>query len=433
MDFGPKFSNSVKALCRNPIREISVKCRDIGGITLAGGRPPQSTFPISGLTVRSDDGEEIAAMNLGDDELNYGPVCSVGYPPLAKWAEDFLKRHHNPPNEHWTTIISPGNTDGINKIMWLLTNPGDVILTEEYAYTGLMMIARPNGREVKGCRMDSEGIIPEALEEAFHELSRAGKAPNLLYVVPVGHNPTGVVYSTARKQQLYEVCSRLNLVILEDDPYYYVQLASRDPNQCPGLKVNTPSFLSFDRDGRVVRLDSFSKTVAPALRLGYIALHRQLAAKLTILNEISTWSLSGPGQVMLLGMLITWGEEGLDKQMRRVQATYTEGRDNLLEAIQKHLGSRVTYAPPTAGMFVWLKANGIEDAAPLVDVLFQHKVAMVPGSAFSPEGKPSAYMRCSFTQCTPTVADTAIERVARAIENHLETVKTADPANAKEN
>jgi len=322
-------------------------------------------------------------------------------------------------------MITSGNTDTVNKLVWLLSNNGDIILTEEYTYPGMMMIARPQGRGIVGVKMDSEGIIVESLEQTHAELVKQGKKPTLLYVIPVGHNPTGIIYSTQRKQQLYELACKLDLIIIEDDPYYYVQLTSSDASKCIGLGIETPTFLSLDTQGRVVRLDSFSKIIAPAFRLGFVTLHKQLALKLNVLAEITTLAMSGVGQSVLLGLLRSWGDSGLDKQLREVQATYTQMRNNLVEALNLHAQGLVEFSVPEAGMFVWLKVKNVEDTNPLVEALFEQKVALVPGSAFAPGGKGCEYMRCSFTQCTDETANIAVTRVAAAIRQHLQ--QTAKP------
>eukprot|EP00301_Raphidiophrys_heterophryoidea_P003227 c11465_g1_i2.p1 GENE.c11465_g1_i2~~c11465_g1_i2.p1 ORF type:complete len:443 (-),score=106.08 c11465_g1_i2:120-1448(-) len=420
VDFSIKLCEGTQVLSRNPIRELATKCRETGGISLSGGRPPKSTFPIGGLRVVGAEGEDICSIDLDDDALNYGPVMSSGYSPLVKWVTNFIKNQHNPPNTNWSCMVTSGNTDTVNKMVWLLSNSGDVVLTEEFSYPGAMMIARPQGREVVGVKMDDQGILPSALEHTCTELRRQGKKATILYLVTVGQNPTGIIYTPERLQQVYDMACKLDLIIVEDDPYYFVQLKSSDPEKCPGLKVNTATFLSVDTQGRVVRLDSFSKIIAPAFRLGFVTLHKDLATKLNVLNEITTLALSGIGQAVLVGMLTSWGDEGLDKQLRKVQATYTEMRDNLVRAFRVHANDLVEFAAPEAGMFIWIRVKNVQNTTPLVDYLFEQKVAIVPGSAFTPEGRGCEYMRCSFTQCTADMAEEAVIRIVAAIQHYLQ-------------
>lgn len=193
--------------------------------------------------------------------------------------------------------------------------------------------------------IDHEGIIPSDLDKVLSEWdvqARGCKKPSLLYTVPVGQNPTGSVITTSRRKAVYGVCVKHDVIIAEDDPYYILQFAnhmrsksssSRDRTATAITEENrhflqslSPSYLTFDYQGRVIRLDTFSKTVAPGSRLGWITSNARFSERLLRASEVSTQQPSGFSQVIICKILETWKMDGWVRWLRGLRNQYEERR-----------------------------------------------------------------------------------------------------------
>lgn len=268
--------------------------------------------------------------------LQYG--TADGYPPLLSFVRQFTREHLHPDVPYRggpDVILTVGSTDGFAKTLELFVDPwsegkGDdirdrpALVCERFAYGNALAQAQPKGVQVVPIEADSEGMCadgPGGLEDVLANWDGAkGRRPHLMYTVTMGHNPTGIVLSVERRKALYAVCSKYDVIIAEDDPYWYMQFPSaakeealsRDQPQpreaastysrstgYPFLDSLVPSFLSFDVDGRVVRLDTFSKTVAPGCRLGWITAQPALIERFLRITETSTQQPSGFVQSMI--------------------------------------------------------------------------------------------------------------------------------------
>mmetsp|Transcript_82414 Transcript_82414/g.229627 ORF Transcript_82414/g.229627 Transcript_82414/m.229627 type:complete len:528 (+) Transcript_82414:76-1659(+) len=410
------FGRFPRGLARNPIRSLATKLlKSPGCIPMAGGRPLESLFP------------QICGEPPDNELMNYGPNLAVGAPKLRAWAKDFVEKHHAPPCG-WDTldvIMMPGATNSIAMTVLLCTDVDDSILCDEFTYTGLVAVMNPLGRRAVGVKMDESGMIPAQLREVVAGLAAKHRAPRLLYMVPTGQNPTGLTMPEGRRREILEVARELQLMIIEDDPYYHLALGPEDATDAegmPGMESKTavpPSFLALDTDGRVCRLDSGSKTFAPGFRLSWLTAPRAMTGHLAVMGEVLTWSLSGFAQQALMRCVEDLGAEGLHKHMQRLQWVYRQKRDLCVEAFGKHLHGLATWKLPTDGMFLWVEVLGLHDACRLAEPLVDRGVAMVPGSAFlaEPYSTPCSKFRVSFTQLTKDSADEAGRRLAEALRD----------------
>ena len=264
----------------------------------------------------------------------------------------------------------------------MFTEPGDYMLTEEYVYPSALEAAVPMGVRPVGVRMDAEGILPSHMDEilsSWDPSTRNGAArPRVLYTIPSGQNPTGATQSLQRRRELYAVAQKHDVFILEDDPYYFLQmdpykssngeatatatLASKDVSPHDAfLAALVPSFLSIDTDGRVLRMDSFSKVLFPGSRCGWVTGSAQIVERVVRHIECSTQMAAGLSQLTLYKLLDeTWGHEGFLSWLMHLREQYTSRRNAMLAACEKHLPKEVaSWVPPAAGMFV--SHNGWDD------------------------------------------------------------------------
>jgi aromatic amino acid aminotransferase I len=242
----------------------------------------------------------------------------------------------------------------------MFTERGDHIIVEEYTYPAVMETGRPLGVRFTDVKIDEQGAIPESLDELLESWDEvhAGKRPRIIYLVPTGQNPTGATASPDRRRDIYRVAQKWDLYILEDDPYYFFQYeepwhAGKTTKPVELAKTLLPSYLSMDTDGRVFRMDSLSKIIAPGLRMGWITVSEQVAERFVRVQETSVQNPSGLSQFAMFKLLQHWSHEGFTQWILRLQSTYLSKRDVLKTLIDTHLPSSViSYDQPRAGFFV---------------------------------------------------------------------------------
>jgi len=302
--------------------------------------------------------------------LNYSQ--STGSPQLLRFVTEHVEIVHCPPYSDWQCILTSGNTSAWDTALRILVEKGDYILTEEYTFSSALETAFPLGVRAVGVKMDTQGCLPESLDEIltdWDESARGARKPRILYVVPTGQNPTGATQGLERRLELYRVAQKHDLFIVEDDPYYFLQIEPYTPPDEPSiplpsshdefLKVLVPSFLSIDVDGRVLRLDSFSKVISPGSRAGWIVASEQIVDRFIRLFECSTQNPSGISQIVLFKLLDEqWGHPGYLDWLIHLRMHYTERRNAMVRACEKFLPPAVaSWAPPSAGMFHWIQVD----------------------------------------------------------------------------
>ena len=280
---------------------------------------------------------------------------------------------HQPPYADWQCIINPGSTAAIDVALRMFTERGDAILTEEYAFCSTVESAAPMGVQSIGIKMDAEGLIPSEMDNILNSWDPSARGgspkPKLLYTVPSGQNPTGATQGLQRRRDIYAVCQKHDIYILEDEPYFFLQMAPYEGVDSPlppppashaeFLSSLVPSLLSMDVDGRVMRFDSFSKIIAPGVRTAWVTASEQIVERFTRHHELSTQNPSGISQIILYKLLDeTWGHAGFLDWLIDLRMQYTKRRNVLLDACEKCLPKSVaTWDPPMAGMFHWMTVH----------------------------------------------------------------------------
>ncbi|KAK5694653.1 hypothetical protein LTR97_009243 [Elasticomyces elasticus] len=318
--------------------------------------------PQSAITVphTSDQKNPIKKIDLST-ALQYG--TAQGYPPLYYFIRQFTQQHLHPNCPYKggpEVILTNGNTDGFSKVLQALTNEWseekdwlrdrEGLLVEEFCYMNAIGAARPRGLNIvpvgiddEGMRAEGKGGLRDVLE---HWDTKKGKRPHLMYTVTMGQNPTSGVLSLQRRRELYSLCSEYDIIIVEDDPYWYLQFPtatsinttteSHPSNQSFSPDVQmfanaeprpahwkssgyafldslVPSSINIDTEGRVIRLDTFSKTVAPGCRLGWISAQPNLVERILRISETSTQQPSGFVQSLIAELVLGPDHEGLQK------------------------------------------------------------------------------------------------------------------------
>nr|KAF6478873.1 aminoadipate aminotransferase [Molossus molossus] len=392
-------------------------------ISLATGSPNPNMFPFKTAVITIENGKTIQFdEDIMKRALQYSQ--SAGIPELLSWLKQLQVKLHNPPTLHYPPsqgqmdiCVTTGSQEGLCKVFEMLINRGDNILLNEPVYSGTLEALHPLGCNMINVSSDEYGMIPDALKEILSrwkpEDSKNPKknTPKFLYTVPSGNNPAGTSLTSDRKKEIYELARKYDFLIIEDDPYYFLQFN----------KPWAPTFLSMDTDGRVIRADSFSKILSSGLRIGFITGPKPLIERVVLHTQVSTLHPSTFTQLMVLQLLHHWGEEGFLAHVERVIDYYRKQKDALLAAADKWLSGLAEWHAPTAGMFVWIKIKGISDVKKLIEEkAIKKEILMVPGNAFYIDSSaPSPYFRASFSLASPEQMDTAFQRLAQLIKESI--------------
>jgi len=358
-----------------------------GLISLGGGLPLAENFPIEEISIKvptpphfkeKDTIETGTTLKAGKYDvsqgksvydisiaLNYG--LGTGAAQMVRWVTEHTEIVCNPPYADWQCTLTVGSTSALDHAFRMLCERGDFVLAEEYTFSSAVETALPLGMKFLGLKMDDQGLIPESMDELLSNWdtkARGARKPFVLYTVPSGQNPTGATQGAARRKAIYKIAQKHDVYILEDEPYYFLQMqpytGPNAPNVPPPssneefLRSLVPTFLSLDVDGRVMRIDSFSKVIAPGTRVGWITASEQIIERFVRANEVSVQNPSGIAQMVLFKMLDEhWGHGGYLQWLISLRMEYTSRRDTLLAACEKHLPTElVSWNPPAAGMFV---------------------------------------------------------------------------------
>lgn len=385
-------------------------------ISLAGGAPNPNTFPFLSASIKLKNGKSVNFdETLMKRALQYS--ASNGIPELLSWMKNLQKSLHNPPNAQMDMCVTTGSQEGLCKVFEMLVNPGDNVLLDAPTYSGTLAALQPLGCNLINVSSDEYGMIPAALKEVLSRWSPSeahspnSSVPRVLYTIPNGGNPTGASMTEQRKRDVYELARQYDMLIIEDDPYYFLQFD----------KPWAPTFLSMDVDGRVIRTDSFSKILSSGLRLGFVTGPKPLVDRVVLHIQASTMHTSTFTQLMVSQLLHSWGEEGFLEHIDGVIEFYRKQKDAMISSAEKWLKDVAEWHAPSAGMFLWIKLKGIADTQQLIrEKALEKEVLLVPGGVFMiNSSEPCAFVRAAFSLSSPEQIDEAFRRLSLLIKESL--------------
>lgn len=346
----------------------------IDSITLKVPNPPhfsEAATASSGAEVRIGkyDVTDPTIQGTYDLSIALNYAQATGSAQLSRFVTEHTELVHNPPYSDWRSCLTVGSTGALEQTLRMLCDgPGrkDCMLTEEYSFATALETAGPLGIKVVGIKMDEQGLLPEAMDELLTnwkpEEREGRRKPHVLYTVPSGQNPTGATQGLERRRALYEVARKHDVFVIEDEPYYYIQMplemttgsAKEEETVESFIASLIPSLLSMDVDGRVLRMDSFSKVVVPGSRVGWVTASEDIIERFIRHAEVCNQGPSGISQVILYKLLDEqWGHEGYFKWLMNLRGEYTKRRDTMVAAVEKFLPKEVvSWSVPVSGMFV---------------------------------------------------------------------------------
>jgi 2-aminoadipate transaminase len=392
---------------------ILAQNRDL--ISFAPGYPAPETFPWSEFS-------EIARELLSGSHphsLQYG--ATRGLRPLLDMIAALMETR-GVSTDLSRLLVTTGSQQGLDLVARVLLDPGDVVLVELPAYTGAITAFRNVRAQMEGVPQENDGIDLAALEATHQRLTRNNRRVRFLYVVPNFQNPTGMLMSLRKRQQLLEWAASRNVLIVEDDPYrelYFEDSAS---------EADVRPIKADDRDGRVIYLSSFSKTLAPGFRVAWVDAPGPIAVKIEMAKQASDLCTG----VFDQRMVHECGRRGiLERQLPLLRKHYADKRDVMVAACRTESQGALSWADPRGGFFLWATLPHDLDADRLLDRAVRHGVVYVAGSAFFVDDRGGSQIRLSFSAPTHEQIREGVRRLSDAIREELQEREAADrPARA---
>jgi 2-aminoadipate transaminase len=360
-----------------------------------GGNNDPEQIPIEGLvgaaaSVLRREGHKLAIYNLG-----LGPQ---GYPGLREFVANKAKRHRGIDAPIDDVMITTGSGQGIDMISKLLVNPGDTVLVEEFCYQGAMNRFRKIGAKLEGMKLDGDGIVIDALAEQLAALKAKGVTPKFLYTIPTIQNPTASILPLERRKALIALAREYNIAIFEDE--CYADLLWQGIEAPPALYALDP--------GCVIHLGSFSKSLAPALRLGYIISGWEIMRRLLPLKGDS-----GTGALDQM-VVAEYFSKNFDRHMSHLNGVLHDKLRAMVEAVEREFGSAAECWAPKGGIFLWIKLPQEVDVRKLVkpaaDAGIQFNAG--PDWAVSPDNS-SSHLRLCFAMPSKEVIREGVAAFAK--------------------
>ena len=385
------YAERISGLKSSAIREILKITSRPGVISFAGGLPAPDLFPVREISA--------AARNVfnryRDAVLQYS--VTEGLPGLREKISRMLgagTRGVGPLN----IIITQGSQQGLDLLSKLYLEKGRAVFTENPSYLGALQAFQLFQADILPIASDGDGIRPDGLLNALRK-----QRPALIYLMPNFQNPTGVSLSLERRKEVVEIVKEHDLLLLEDDPYGDLIFA--------GEKM--PSLFALGGPPNFIYMSSFSKTIAPGMRIAYICGSEELISKLAVVKQGTDLQTNTFGQYVVDEYL----ESGqFDNHKALLRKTYKSRMDCMLAAMEQYFPASVSWNSPRGGMFLWVKLPAHCNARDLLLKCLEKDVAFVPGQEFFPDGSGENTVRLNFSNATPENISEGIKRIGEVLK-----------------
>ena len=367
-------------------------------VSLAGGMPYVSALP-------ADTFQEVLARVMreqGPVALQYG--SGQGRPELREHILEIegLEGIRGSVDD---IVVTTGSQHALELVSKLFLDPGDIVLAEGPSYVTALVIFRSYQAEVRHVTMDAEGMDPQALREAIGKAKAEGRRIKFLYTIPSFNNPMGVTMPLGRREEVLRIARENGILVLEDNPYGLLYFDKPAP----------PAMRSMDEEG-VVYLGTFSKTLAPGFRLGWVHAPHAVREKLILANEAAVLSPSSFTQLVVHDYLAHADWRG---QIETFRGVYRERKEAMVQALAQRL-PKLSWTDPNGGFYVWLTLPEGLDSKRMLPLAVTELVAYTPGTAFYADGSGHENMRLSFCYPTPEAIRVGIDRLAKVIGTEME-------------
>lgn len=385
------FSQRAQQLKSSAIREILKITQRPDIISFAGGLPSPLTFPIEHIKAAMDK----VLTEQGKVALQYGPTD--GFAPLRDW----IANHLSTPDAKIDAdqiLMTSGSQQALDLLGKVLIDEGSRVLVETPSYLGALQAFSVYRPEFVSVETDDHGLVPQSLDAV-------AQGARMLYALPNFQNPTGRSLSIERRQQLVETCARLQLPLIEDDPYGALSYKGQP----------MPRMLSMNPDG-VIYMGSFSKVLTPGIRLGYVVAPKALTRKLEMAKQATDLHTAQLTQMMAYEVI----KDGfLEQHIPTIRTLYGNQCQVMLDAMAEFFPEGASWTRPEGGMFIWVTLPKHIDAMLLLDEAVANKVAFVPGGPFYANNPEQNTLRLSFVTVPPEKIRSGVEILGKLIASKL--------------
>lgn len=373
------FSEKVSNLQASAIREILKFTSDPEVISFAAGNPAPEAFPVDDIK------------RISNEILNKNPILALqyslteGYTPLRNVLKERMLKEGNFNSDKDELIITSGAQQSNELCAKVLCDEGDTIICEAPSFIGSLNAFKSYNVNLVGIELEEDGINLEKLEEAI----KTNQNTKLIYLIPNFQNPTGRTMSLEKRKRVYELAEKYDIFILGDNPYGDIRFAGE----------HIQSIKSMDTDGRVIYSGTFSKVLAPGIRVGYCSAPKEIISKIVVCKQVSDVHTNIWAQVLAERFLSTCDMESHLRQIRKI---YKHKCELMLSEIKKNFSDKIKYTVPEGGLFIWCTLpEGYDMMSFCKRAVEEYKVAVVPGTAFTVnETDKTTSFRLNFS--TPT-------------------------------
>lgn len=388
-----KFCERCQMMSSSIIREILKFTQMPDVISFAGGLPAPELFPVRAF-------EEACAHVLrtdGQKALQYS--LTEGFGPLKEALAEKMGKYGVvcEPNN---IVLTNGSQQALDLIGRVFIGPGDVIITGKPTYLGALQAWKVYRPKIVGIPVDDEGMQMDALAEALKT-----ESPKFIYILPNFHNPMGVTLSLERRKQLVKLAAEYGTPIIEDDPYGELRFEGED----------LPPIIVLHKEN-VLYLSTFSKILAPGIRLGWVVAPETIIKKLVQAKQATDLHTSTLIQMITHDIMTRGILKAHAKEIKRV---YGERRHIMTTAMEEHFPQGVSWTKPEGGLFMWVRTPENIDCMQLLEKAVDNKVAFVPGTVFYPDGTGLNTLRLNFSNAKPEMIVEGIKRLGRVLEEAI--------------
>jgi 2-aminoadipate transaminase len=393
------FSNVSNRIVRSEIREILKWTRKPGVISFGGGLPDASLFPLAEITRITADVLE----SKGFLALQYGPT--EGEPPMLEALAAHMKAYGDDTTMDQICVTS-SSQQGLDLMGLLFLDEGAPIIMELPSYLGAIQVFRRCLADMRGVPMDEEGMDLGALVKELDTLAKDGKKPRFIYTIPDFQNPSGITMSLARRKELIKIASERGIPLLEDSPYRELSFTGEI----------LPSLWSLSGGKGVIMMKTFSKTLFPGMRMGWLAADPFVIDKVVMLKQ--SVDLCTPSFTQLI--LAEFIKRGKMKEtINKAIECYRPKREAMLNALEKYMPKGVKWSKPSGGMFLWVVLPEKLDTKEIFMTAIEHNVAYVTGRPFHCDNSGGNTMRLNYSFPSVAQIETGIKQLADAIKEVL--------------
>ena len=389
-------SNKARRMKASEIRELLKLTEKPDIISFAGGLPAPEVFPVREF----EEAARYLLPRYGEKMLQYS--TTEGFTPLREFLANYMQKY-NVPAEVENIQITTGSQQALDLVGKVFIDEGDYIITSKPTYLGALSAWTPFNPNYLTVSMDDDGMIPEEIEEHLkrHKVK-------FIYVLPNFHNPAGVTISEERRKKIVELAEKYDTIIIEDDPYGELRFEGKDLTPLITLMKE-----------RVIYLSTFSKTLAPGTRIGWITAPKDILIKLTQAKQGADLHSSTVDQWLVYDLC---SRGILREHVKKIRRLYKNRRDLMLKALKDYMPEHpeIKWTRPQGGLFLWMSLPEKFNTYDLLEKAIEKKVAFVPGGAFYP-GRTEGFntLRLNFSNAKEDQIVEGIKRLGELIKEEL--------------